>query len=100
MLKADHFKAVVEALESQKASMRCQDMVKKLESLGFDVRDGRKQGHKIFAHQAIKDFYSASFTCGHGRNPEIKPAYITKIHHLLLRYEADIRRFLEARNGY
>lgn len=100
MLKTDHFKAVVEALESQKTSMRCQDMVKALESLGFNMRDGRKQGHKVFFHQALSDFKSSSFTCGHGRNPEIKPVYIANIHKLLLRHEADIRLFLETRDGY
>lgn len=80
ILEGDQFKRTVDTSESQKASMRCQDRVKTLENLGFEVIDGKKQGHKVFVHQAIKDFYSASFTCGHGRNPEILPAYITKIH--------------------
>jgi len=51
--------------------------------LGFDVRDGKQGGHKIFVHQGLSAFYSGSFNCGHGKNPEIKPAYITKIIQIL-----------------
>jgi hypothetical protein len=75
--------------------MRCQDMLKALESLGFEVRDGGKQGHKVVTHDGIPGFLSAAFTCGHGRNPEIKPAYVGKIRKLLLCYEAELLNFLE-----
>jgi len=91
----DRFAAVVRTLESAKASMRCRDIVAALEGLGFAVRDGGKQGHKVVTHDGIPGFLSDAFTCGHGRNPEIKPAYVTKMRRLLLRYESDLLSFLE-----
>ena len=44
-----------------------------LERLGFEVRDGSKGGHKVYTHDGLPSFFSASFNCGHGKNPEIKP---------------------------
>jgi len=80
--------------------MRCRDLVDILDGLGFEVRDGKKQGHKILFHAGIRGFFSASFTCGHGRNPEIKPAYVRQVRKLLLRYESEILGFLEARDEH
>jgi len=100
MNSEDRFKAFLDVLESAKAAMRCRDLVGILDGLGFEVRDGKKQGHKIIFHEAIPGFFSASFTCGHGRNPEIKPAYVSRIRKLLLRYESEILGFLEARDEH
>ncbi len=75
--------------------MRCQDMLSALARLGFEVRDGGKQGHKVVTHAGLPGFLSASFTCGHGRNPEIKPAYVSKLRKLLLTYESELVSFLE-----
>jgi len=36
-----------------------------------------------------------SYNCGHGRNPEIKSAYIGKILRILRQYEDEIIDFLE-----
>jgi hypothetical protein len=69
---------------------------KGIERLGFAVRDGRKQGHKVVLHDGIPNFWSAAFTCGHGRNPEVKAAYVTKIRKALLRYEVEIINYLES----
>jgi len=100
MNNEDRFKAFLDTLESTKATMRCHDMVGILDGLGFEVRDGRKQGHKIVFHEGIPGFFSAGFTCGHGRNPEIKPAYVRQIRKLLLRYQSEILSFLEERDEH
>ncbi|WP_089725428.1 type II toxin-antitoxin system HicA family toxin [Candidatus Thiosymbion oneisti] len=100
MNSEDRFKAFLDTLESAKAAMRCRDMVDLLDGLGFEVRDGRKQGHKIVFHENIAGFFSASFTCGHGRNPEIKPAYVKQIRKLLLRYKSELLSFLETRDEH
>lgn len=70
---------VIQTLTEAGASLRCDDMRRYLESLGFEVRDGRKQGHKVVTHRHIEGFFSTSYTCGHGKNPEIKPAYVRNI---------------------
>jgi len=80
--------------------MRCQDTVGIFDGLGFEVRDGKKQGHKIIFHTGIPGFFSASFTCGHGRNPGIKPAYVRQIRKLLLRYKSEILGLLGARDEH
>jgi len=82
------------------AAMRCNDMIVMLERLGFTIRDGKKEGHKIVLHSGILNFHATSFTCGHGRNPEIKSAYITNLLKVLRRYEAEILGFLEKRDEH
>ena len=65
-----------------------------LASLGFGVRDGKKQGHKVFVHHGVSSFTSGAYTCGHGRNPEIKPVYIKKVVKLLRQYESELIQYL------
>lgn len=91
--------AVLETLQANKANTRCRDMITQLESLGFDVRPGKKIGHKVVTHPGLAEFYSAGFTCGHGRNPEVKPAYVAKIAKLIRQYQAELSAYLEEGNG-
>lgn len=78
--------------------MRCSEMAKLLESLGFDVRDGSRGGHKLFFHDHIEGFVSGAYNCDHGRNPEIKRPYIKKVLATLRQYDAELRRYLEEGN--
>jgi len=61
------------------------------------VRDGRKQGHKVVTHPGLPGFTSIGFTCGHGKNPEIKPAYVRKVAGMLRAYEAELTDYLRDR---
>ena len=70
--------------------IRCQKLADLLTSLGFEVRDGKKAGHKVFVHHGIASFTSGGYTCGHGRNPEIKPVYIKNVAKLLKQYESEL----------
>jgi hypothetical protein len=92
------FDEVIRALTQAGASMRCQELGKLLESLGFKVRDGKRGGHKIITHTGIPGFLSASYNCDHGKNPEIKRPYINQIVKILGKYEQDLRTFLEERS--
>lgn len=85
-------------LDSAGASMRCKELTKLLENLGFSVKDGKRGGHKVFPHDGIQSFRTGSYNCEHGRNPEIKRPYIKKVRRLLEQYEADLTRYLEIRN--
>ncbi len=89
------FDKIIQELESVRANARCSDLSKKLESLGFEVRDGKRGGHKIFVHDNLPSFMSSSFNCGHGKNPEIKPAYIKKIIRILKEHESDLKEYLK-----
>ena len=66
-----------------------------LESLGFEIRDGKSAGHKLVFHAGIPEFYSASFNCGHGKNPEVKRAYVRKLVRLLEQYERELIEYID-----
>ncbi|WP_353179921.1 type II toxin-antitoxin system HicA family toxin [Salinisphaera sp. T5B8] len=88
-----------ERLMASKKNFRCQDLVQLLESLGFNVRDGKRGGHKVCTHPHLPEFYSLPFNCGHGKNPEIKPSYITNVVRTLETHEDDLRRYLNERES-
>ena len=89
------YDSVLEALDNAGASMRCGELANLLASLGFEVRDGKRGGHKIFTHDGLPEFRSGSYNCDHGRNPEIKRPYINKVSKTLKKYEDAIRSFLK-----
>lgn len=81
-------------LEQRKRSMRCSELVAVLEALGFEVRDGSRGGHKVYTHPYLKDFTSDGINCEHGRNPQIKPAYVAKAIRNLKRHKDELEKFL------
>ena len=91
------YETAVRTLEDSGASMRCSELTDLLESLGFTVRDGKLGGHKVFVHDGLPDFKSGSYNCDHGRNPQIKRPYITKVLRVLREHEDDIKKFLKKR---
>lgn len=88
------FESSLSLFESNK-SLRCKDVVSELEKLGFEVRDGKRGGHKVFFHDGLINFHSGSFNCDHGKNPQIKPAYIRKVAKTLKMYEQELKEFLK-----
>ena len=89
------YEEVCEVLSAARRSMRCADLSKQLERLGFQVRDGKRGGHKLYFHDGLPSFRSSSFNCGHGKNPEIKPAYIRKVLKVLDQHKQELIKFLE-----
>lgn len=79
MSKSELISKTVGDLRSAKASMRCKELTEILTSFGFEMRDGKNAGHKIFVHHGIDLFKSGSFDCGHGKTPTVKPVYVGKI---------------------
>jgi hypothetical protein len=49
-----------------------------------------------FSHDGIADFLGGGYTCGHGKNPEIKAVYVSNVLSILHKYESDIIQFLES----
>lgn len=85
---------VCRTLNERKGNIRCQEIKRLLENLGFFVKDGKRGGHKVFTHDGLAGFISQSFNCGHGKNPEIKKPYIAKIVDLLKEREKDLDEYL------
>ncbi len=82
-------------LEESEAKVKCSDLRSHLEELGFTVRDGKRAGHKVVTHPNLKGFYSTSYTCGHGRNSVIKPAYIRNMTKTLKIHEQALIEYLQ-----
>jgi len=80
-------------LKASKSNIRCADMKGYLKSLGFEVRNGKKGGHKLYFHDGISGFISGSYNCGHGKNPEIKPAYVGKLITMLEHYKSELIKY-------
>ena len=78
--------------------MRCRDLVSILERFGFEVRDGKLGGHKVYTHPYLEAFTSGSINCDHGRNPQVKPAYVAKVIRTLKQHKAALEKFLGADN--
>lgn len=87
-------RAALQTLASAGTGLRCKDLLRTLRKLGFDVRDGAKQGHKVLTHPGLARFTAAGFTCGHGTNPEIKPVYVKQVAKLLRDYQAELEDYL------
>jgi hypothetical protein len=83
-------KETIEHLQQHKTNLCCEDVKRLLMKLGFDVRDGKQGGHKVFVHRGLSSFQSGSFNCGHGKNPEVKPAYISKIIKILEQHQKEL----------
>jgi nucleoside-triphosphatase THEP1 len=94
MNEKTNVKKVIHELQQHKSGLCCEKVKRLLARLGFDVRDGKQGGHKVFVHQGLSSFHSGSFNCGHGRNPEIKPAYITKIIQILKQNQDELADYL------
>ena len=94
MNEKTNVKTVINQLQQHKSGLCCEDVKRLLAGLGFDVRDGKQGGHKVFVHQGLPSFHSGSFNCGHGKNPEIKPAYITKIIQILKQNQDELDDYL------
>lgn len=87
--------AAINTLKQNKSNLCCKEVKELLTKLGFDVRDGSNGGHKIFVHPNLSSFQSSSFNCGHGKNPEIKQAYINKIIKILEQHSEELEKYLK-----
>lgn len=61
------YTTIVKTLKNNKTNIRCDDLGDLLTQLGFEVRDGKRGGHKVFVHDGLPEFYSGSYNCDHGK---------------------------------
>ena len=94
-MTSKHLDEAREVLRARKANLRCTEVISILESLGFVVSSGKAPGHRLFTHPGLKDFFSSSFNCDHGKNPQIKPAYVTNILKVLATHETALSAHLD-----
>ncbi|HFE37055.1 MAG TPA: type II toxin-antitoxin system HicA family toxin [Gammaproteobacteria bacterium] len=92
MSKNSNYTHVVETLNANLSGTRCKELSELLRGLGFEVRDGKRGGHKLFFHDGISAFQSGSYNCGHGKNPVVNKVYIKKVLKILKQFEAELSK--------
>ena len=76
-------------LEDCITNTSAEDLRKMLVNLGFEVKDGRRGGHKLIKHQGLPEFFSSSYNAGAKRNGIIKKFYIKGIIKVLKTHKED-----------
>jgi len=90
MVSRDRFDTIISKLKQSRTNLRCEDLKATLRELGFEVRDGKNAGHVVYVHTGISEFRSGSFSCGHGRDRQVKPLYVRRVTQVLIQHEADL----------
>jgi len=84
---------VLKNLRQRNTNLRCKEVLRMLELLGFKIRDGRRGGHKVVSHPGLEGFYGTNFNCGHGANSQIKPVYIRKLIGIVEDWQAELEQY-------
>lgn len=77
------------------ANVKCKDFTKLLGDFEFDVRDGKKGGHKIVTHPKLLSWHGSNYNCGHSSGADIKPNYIKAFLKIVKEHEDELREILE-----
>lgn len=87
---------VVQTLKSRKASLRCDDVRALLQRLGFSITSSKAENHKVVVHHGLQGegFVTIGYACRHGKNGEVKSAYIGNILSMLEKYEEPLRKIV------
>lgn len=77
------------------SGISCNGITALLESAGFQVKCGKRGGHRIVTHKNLPNFTTFGINCGHGRNGLVKKPYVTKfLNHVVKCYEIELRLYL------
>lgn len=85
---------LIELLRNSGHNLRCEEIRQHLERFGFQVKSGKKAGHKVVDHETCQ--ISFNYDCGHGRNPTPKRPYLKKIARELEIHREEIEGTMEA----
>lgn len=89
-------RAAINILRAREANLSCAELVRLLESLGFDVRRGKSGNHHTLDHSGIPGFAGSNFDGGHDKT--VKKCYTSSMRRLLTKYEVEISDHLRHRN--
>ncbi len=88
------YDSVVKEFKQSKATIKCPNLIKSLEALGFVVEKCRSGNHHTYTHPGMSHFYGGDFDCGHGRVPTVLPRYIDRVIKVLEKYSEEIKDYL------
>lgn len=84
------YDSAIEKLRQSKTNITCDELVRILTKLGYEVREGKRGNHRTYTHPKLAHWTGGNFDCGHGRNPPVLPAYIGKILKILEQHQDEI----------
>jgi hypothetical protein len=84
----------LKALEGAGGRMRCSELQELLEGLGFYFKKKKTANHKVYFHDHLPNFPSASFNCEHGKDPPVKPSYVQRAKREITLHKEDLLRYL------
>lgn len=88
------YDAVLQSFREGGANLRCSEVKRLLEELGFEVHDGKKGNHRTFTHDHVQEFHGGHYDCGHGKDSEVRRCYTRDIIRIIEKYETEIRAHL------
>lgn len=65
-----------------------------LETLGFNVKDGRRGAHKTVTHPHLAGFMATGYNCKGGDNGTVDRNYLGTLIRVVTQYEEGIKEFL------
>lgn len=77
--------------------IRCTELEAFLLGLGFFFKNKRTPNHKVYFHDGLPNFHSASFNCEHGKDPAVKASYVQRVKRELLLHKDDLNKYLNER---
>lgn len=84
------YDTAINSLTSGKSTTDCSDLIKYLESLGYEVDKCKSGNHYTFTNVFL-NYYGGNFDCGHGRNPSVLPIYISKVIKVLKKHREELK---------
>ena len=92
-------KAALERLRAGKGSIRCEEVIAILQSLGFAVERRGSAKHYVYNHPALPtEFHGSNFGCPHRSGEPVKKEYISNVMRVLRRYENELLVYLGESN--
>ncbi len=92
------YDSALQTLRQRRATISCNELIRLLTDLGYEVVKRNSGKHHTFNHPKIDGWIGGNFDCGHGRNPSILPAYINKIIKLLEVHKDEIKESQSDKN--
>jgi hypothetical protein len=89
----------ISALEGGNNRIRCSELQALLETLGFYFKSKSTENHKVYFHDGLPNFHSASFNCEHRKDPPVKSSYVQRAKRELRTHKEDLMKFLATRDG-
>ncbi|MGB3255900.1 hypothetical protein [Buttiauxella gaviniae] len=95
---------IIEDLERRQKSIGCgtrSGLLFYLEELGFNIRAGKSDNHKVVTHPALSklsDFRTTGIDCGHGNAKSVKPCYGRTVLLVLKKYKEELEIIYKANN--